>query len=73
VQAQYFDPDGVPQSTEIRLVERFMPNAAYDRLDYRITVTDPVYFTEPFELSRYFTWKPEMTVQPYDCLERDWN
>lgn len=72
IQAQYFDPDGVPQSEQMHVVERFTPNAAYDRLDYRITVTDPVYFTEPFDLTRYFTWKPEMTVQPYNCLERDW-
>jgi hypothetical protein len=73
IRAQVFDPDGVPQSGEIRLVERFTPNADFTRLDYRIVVTDPVYFTEPFELSRYFVWKPEMTVQAYDCLERDWN
>ena len=72
IQAQYFDPDGVPQSEQMSLVERFMPNADHSRLDYRITVTDPVYFTEPFELTRYFVWKPEMTVAPYDCLERDW-
>lgn len=72
IQAQYFDPDGVPQSEQMRLVERFTPNEAYDRLDYRITVTDPVYFTEPFDLTRYFVWRPEMTVVPYNCLERDW-
>jgi hypothetical protein len=72
IRAQYFDPDGVPQSDQIRLVERFTPNADYTRLDYSLTVTDPVYFTETFELSRYFVWKPEMTVQAYDCLERDW-
>ena len=71
LQAQYFDPDGVPQSESMQTVERFTPNAAYDRLDYRITVTDPVYFTEPFDLTRYFVWKPEMSVQPYECLERD--
>jgi len=73
IRAQIFDPDGVPQSEQIRLVERFTPNADFTRLDYRISVTDPAYFTEPFELSRYFIWKPEMTVQAYDCLERDWN
>jgi hypothetical protein len=39
-------------------------------LDYRLTVTDQVYFTEPFELTRYFVWKPEMTVHPYECLYR---
>ena len=72
IQEQYFDPDGVPQGESMRLVERFVPNADYSRLDYRITVTDPVYFSEPFDLTRYFTWKPEMTVVPYNCLERDW-
>ncbi len=73
IQAQYFDPDGVPQSDQIRLVERFTPNADYSRLDYSISVDDPAYFTEPFELTRYFVWKPEMTVASYNCLERDWN
>ena len=72
IQEQYFDPDGVPQSESMSLVERFTPNADYSRLDYRITVTDPVYFTEPFDLTRYFVWRPEMTVAPYNCLERDW-
>lgn len=73
IKAQYFDPDGVPQSDRITLVERFTPNAEYDRLDYSVTVTDPVFFSEPFELTRYFVWKPEMTVASYNCLERDWN
>jgi hypothetical protein len=73
IQAQYFDPDGVPQSDRITLVERFMPNADYTRLDYTVTVTDPVYFNEPFTLSRYFVWRPEMTVASYNCLERDWD
>jgi len=72
IRAQYFDPDGVPQSAQIRTTERFMPNAAWDRMDYTLTVEDPVYFAEPFTLSRYFVWKPEMTVHPYECLERDW-
>lgn len=73
LQEQYFDPDGVPQSESMSLVERFTPNSDYTRLDYRITVTDPVYFSEPFDLTRYFVWKPGMTVAPYNCLERDWS
>ena len=72
IQEQYFDPDGVPQSETMSLVERFTPNDDYTRLDYQLTVTDPVYFTEQFDLTRYFEWKPEMTVVPYNCLERDW-
>ena len=71
IQKQTFDPDGVPQSESMKLVERFTPNADNTRLDYRITVTDPVYFTKAFDLTRYFVWKPEMTVAPYNCLERN--
>ncbi len=69
IQPQYFDTDGVPQSEQMLTVERFTPSADYARLDYRITVTDPVYFTEPFDLTRYFVWKPGDTVHAYECEE----
>jgi Family of unknown function (DUF6152) len=70
IQAQYFDHEGTPGSHQMKVVERFMPNAAYDRLDYTLTTTDPVYFEKPFELKRYWIWKPEMSVHPYECLDR---
>lgn len=70
IAAGYFDHEGVPQSSQIRTVERFMPNEAYDRMDYTLTTTDPVNFAEPFTLERYFVWKPENTVHPYECLDR---
>lgn len=71
IRAQYFDSDGVWQSENMKTVERFMPNEAYDRLDYILTVTDSEYFTRSFNLSRYFVWLPEMSVHPYECLERN--
>jgi hypothetical protein len=70
IQAQYFDHEGTPQSDQIKVVERFKPSAAYDRIDYTLTTTDPVYFSKPFELTRYWVWKPEMSVHPYECLDR---
>jgi len=70
IAAGYFDHEGTPQSDRIRVTERFTPNADYTRLDYRLTVDDPEYFTEPFELTRYFVWKPENSVHPYECLDR---
>jgi hypothetical protein len=70
IAAGYFDHEGTPQSEQIKVVERFTPNAAYDRLDYRLTTTDPVNFERPFDLTRYFVWKPEMSVHPYECLDR---
>jgi hypothetical protein len=70
IAAGYFDHEGTPQSDQIKTVERFIPNADYSRLDYTLTTTDPVNFTKSFELKRYFVWKPENTVHPYECLDR---
>ncbi|MDG2177118.1 MAG: DUF6152 family protein [Gammaproteobacteria bacterium] len=70
IAAGYFDHLGAKQSDQITTVERFIPNTDYSRLDYEITVTDPVYFSEPFTLTRYFVWYPEMSVHDYECLER---
>jgi hypothetical protein len=70
ISAGYFDHLGAPQSDQIKTVERFIPSADYSRLDYTLTTTDPANFTRPFELKRYFVWKPENTVHPYECLDR---
>jgi hypothetical protein len=70
IQPQYFSTDGEPQSEQMVTVESFTPNADYTRLDYRITINDPVYFTEPFDLTRYFVWKPGDTVHAYECEDR---
>jgi hypothetical protein len=70
IKAGYFDQEGTPMSDQIKVVERFTPNADYTRLDYRLTTTDPVNFERPFDLTRYFVWKPENTVHPYECLDR---
>ena len=66
--ADLFDPDGVRQSAGINVVERFTPTADGSRLDYRVTVTDPEIFTESFDLTRYFVWRPELLVHEYDCV-----
>ncbi len=66
----YFDHEGTPMSEGIKVVERFKPNADYTRIDYTLTTTDPVNFERPFDLTRYYVWKPENTVHPYECLDR---
>jgi hypothetical protein len=70
IAAGYFDHNGVPMSDQIKTVERFMPTDDYTRLDYSLTTTDPVNFTEPFTLTRYFEWHPGDYVHPYECLDR---
>jgi hypothetical protein len=67
ISAEFFDYEGTPQSAAARYVERFELSDDESRLNYRITVLDPVTFSEPFELSRYFVWRPELVVNPYDC------
>jgi hypothetical protein len=66
----YFDDNGVRQSEQTHLTERFIPNEDYSRLDYVLTVSDPENFTEEFDLTRYFAWEPGDSVHPYECLER---
>jgi hypothetical protein len=70
IDAGLFDSDGTPQSAAIETLERFTLDTANDRLDYRIRITDPEMFTEPFELTRYWVWTPGLTVNPYDCQAR---
>lgn len=62
------DDVGTPLSAQATLVETFRLANDEQRLDYTLHVTDPVNYTEPFALQRYFIWRPELTVQPYDCI-----
>jgi len=68
IEAKYLDSEGTPLSSAARLVERFTPNQDASRLDYGITISDANTFTEPFELRRYWIWRPELEVNEYDCV-----
>ena len=63
----YFDQSGIPQSPRAELLERFTPSADGTRLDYVLTVTDPATFTEPVTLQKYWTWRPDAQVRPFEC------
>lgn len=67
----YFDQSGVPLGPDAQVEERFTPSADGNRLDYTMTVTDPDTFTQPVRLGKYWTWRPEAQVQPFDCTEFD--
>ena len=43
----YFDDNGTPQSEQVRMLESFALSGDGSRLDYELTVTDPVVFTRP--------------------------
>jgi hypothetical protein len=59
---------GVPQSSAVRLVERFTPSSDGSRLDYAITVTDPEMLTRPIEQKGAWVWRPGEKVMPFNCV-----
>jgi hypothetical protein len=64
----YYTQAGIPQSEAVEIVEQFTPSSDGSRLDYVLTVTDPATFTEPVEQEKYWIWRPQETVEPFDCL-----
>ena len=67
----YFNQSGIPQSEAVEIVEHFTPSSEGDRLYYKLKITDPATFTEPVEQEKYWLWRPEETVQPFDCSAGD--
>ncbi len=67
IKAARLEGRGTPHSSSIHLLERFTPTLDGSRLDYRVTVTDPNTFTEPFDAERYWIWRPEIPLGSYAC------
>ena len=65
--APYFNRQGVPQSELAQIDERFTVDAEAGRLDYVLTVTDPVNLTEPFVHELVWNWNENAYLQRYDC------
>jgi hypothetical protein len=70
---QLYGLEGVPQSREMRIVERFTPSERGAVLAYDLTATDPQTFTETVTYENYvtFRWDPTLEFLPYDCIEED--
>ncbi len=67
----FFDQTGIPQSEAVRIDETFTPTSDGSRLDYTLTVTDPATFTEPVEQEKYWLWRPQETVESFNCSVGD--
>ena len=67
----FFDDVGSPQSENVEVVERFMLNETQDRIDYHVTVTDPVTFSEPATLVGGWHWNPGEEIKPFQCALPD--
>jgi len=63
----WFNQNGIPQSPEAKLVERFTPTADGSRLTYELTATDPVNFTEPVTRGKQWLYLPDQQVRKYEC------
>ena len=62
---------GMPQSPQSVIVERFTPVDSGSRLQYVMTITDPVYYSEPVTLEHTRVFNPQVELQSYDCQTRD--
>ena len=69
--APYLDAQGAPMSDAVTMVERFTLSDDETGLEYEVTVTDPVYLTEPAVWRRAYTWIPGVEVKPFDCTLRE--
>ena len=64
----YFNESGsIPQSEAVAIDERFTVGAD-DRLVYEIVVTDPATFTAPVSARFVLGWRPDVVVEPYECI-----
>ena len=64
----YYTELGMPQSDQANYVERFSLAEGGNRLNYTITIDDPVVLTEPFRLDSYREWAPGVGIPPYNCV-----
>lgn len=64
-----FDSVGIPLSLDARIAERFAPSDDGSTLQYTLVVEDPVNFTAPVESGKRFIYLPEISVEPFNCVE----
>jgi hypothetical protein len=63
----YFNQMGVGQSPDAAIEERFSPSSDGSRLNYQLTITDAVTFTEPVTLEKFWLWRPDVEILEFDC------
>jgi hypothetical protein len=62
---------GLPQSRQMRIVERFTPRDGNAAIQYDWSATDPVNLTETISYENYVTFRfnPSLEFLSYDCVE----
>ncbi len=65
----YFDHRGsIPQSDAVEMTERFTVSDDGNRLVYDLTISDPATFTQPVSGRWVMSWRPDLIVEPYECV-----
>jgi hypothetical protein len=69
------DQRNYPHSDQATITERFSMETRDDGLriiDYEMTLTDPVYYTEPVTYTARWQPLPDGQILPYNCTEEPW-
>jgi hypothetical protein len=64
-----------PHSEDARIVERFhmVPDDKVGKvLEYELTMTDPVYYTQPIHFTRKWMPLKDGHIMAYNCTEEPW-
>lgn len=65
----FFDHQGIiPQSDTVEVIERLSIGDDENQMIYEITVADPTTFTQPISGRWIMGWRPDMQVEPYECI-----
>ena len=64
----YLDDAGTPMSADVEMAERFTLSENGTRLDYEVTVTDPLNLAEPAVEDAAWRWVPGTEISPYECI-----
>jgi hypothetical protein len=63
---------GVPQTSAMRVVERFTP-VSPDRIEYEVTIEDPKTYARPWKVALPFNKDPEYQIFEYSCHEGNYS
>ncbi len=65
----YFDHLGsIPQSDSAEMTERFTVSDDGNQLVYDLIVNDPDTFVQPVSGRWVMNWRPDLVVEPYECI-----
>lgn len=65
----YFNSIGsIPQSDAVEITERFTLSEDENQLEYVLTVADPATFTETVSARWVLGWRPDLVVEPFECV-----